>query len=198
MKTICIFGDSVTWGRGLKKRTAWVNLLRDYLEDKDERIHLYDLGIDGNATVDVIDRFSVESKSRKPDVVVWAIGTNDSAYKKTLDNPVASKDEFAKNLERLYQQAGGANTSQLFVGIAKGIDTNTKPLPESTTGKCYEKARVAEYDLIIREIAQKNSTAYVNISDSLVDEDFYDGLHPNERGHMKMFLKLQPEIEKLI
>ena len=33
-KVICVFGDSVLWGWGLPFRIGWVNLFRNYIEDK--------------------------------------------------------------------------------------------------------------------------------------------------------------------
>ena len=57
-KTICIWGDSIVRGRGLSIENARVHLLRQHIE-KENKIytHVYDLGIDGETTVGVCERF---------------------------------------------------------------------------------------------------------------------------------------------
>jgi lysophospholipase L1-like esterase len=198
MKTVCIFGDSITWGRGLSSRVAWANLLRNYLEDKDRSIHLYDLGIDGNATNDLLKRVREEAEHRSPELIIWAIGINDSAYIQTPENPVASEGKFTENITKLIEIGHNFSKKQAIIGIAKGSDANTTPLPESKTGKHYVSDRVHGYDEILETVANSHGIAFVRISNHLNDDDFYDGLHPNERGHMKIFLEIEPVISKLM
>ncbi|TAK89191.1 SGNH/GDSL hydrolase family protein [Patescibacteria group bacterium] len=198
MKTICIFGDSITWGRGLESRVGWANLLRNELEAQDDSIHVYDLGIDGNTTHDLLERVPGEAKVRKPDIIIWAIGVNDSAYRKTPNYPLIKAEQFEDNLDTLFELGAEMAQKQLCVGIAKGSDANTTPLPGSTTGKCYVKQRVREYDEIIKSVAMDTGIEYVSISSVLSDNDFYDGLHPNEKGHKKIFERVLPAVEELL
>ncbi len=82
-KTICIFGDSIIWGAGLPCRVAWVNLLRNYVEIKyGGVVELYDLGIDRDTTEDLLKRFDAENRARRPQVIIFAVGTNDSSYRR--------------------------------------------------------------------------------------------------------------------
>ncbi len=74
---ICIFGDSITWGAFDYKNGGWVGRLRNYFEEKDEEIEVYNLGVAGNKTKDLLARFENEVKVRKVDVIVFAIGIND-------------------------------------------------------------------------------------------------------------------------
>lgn len=168
-------------------RGAWANLLRNYLESQNEQTALYDLGIDANTTKDLLARFSIEAIARHPQVIIFAIGANDSAYRHTTDNPLITANEFKQNITHLIQEARKITDKILFVGLSKGDDTLTTPLPRSATGKCYTKDRVRLYNDILKQECAENNVAVVDIIDQLNDEDFDDGLHPNLGGHQKIF-----------
>lgn len=186
-KTICIFGDSITWGAFLPTRVAWANLLRNYLETLDKMVSVYDLGIDANTTYDLLERFEFEAKARKPNIIIFAIGINDSAYRKTKDNPVVPKNEFEANLERLIALAREFTNKIFFVGLGKGDDSKTSPLPRSATGKCYDKENAKIYNEIIKFVCERENVIFIDVFDLLNDEDFDDGLHPNLAGHKKIY-----------
>lgn len=187
--TICIFGDSITWGRGLLARMGWANLLRNELE-KQKKFSLYDLGIDRDTSKNLLERFDVEARARKPDIIIFAIGTNDSVFRKTTDNPETPIKDFENNLQNLVQKAKQFTNAIIFVGLVKGDDRLTNPLADSTTGKSYSKENVKKYNDSIKNIALKNKLQFIDIYDDLNDMDFYDGLHPNESGHQKIFKKI--------
>jgi len=184
---ICIFGDSITWGAFLPFRAGWANLLRNYLESQDRRIALYDLGIDGNTSTDLLHRFDTEAAARCPDILIIAIGTNDSGYRQTIDRPLTPLDEFERNIQVLLERAKQLSGKILFVGLVKGDDTLTSPLPRSSTGKFYTKVNLKVYNDKLQKICQEQSVAFVDINGMLADEDFDDGLHPNLGGHQKIF-----------
>jgi len=190
---ILIFGDSITWGAGLPFRTAWANLLRNFLERKREEfkkycpVELYDLGIDKDTTDDLLKRFYAESKARRPNIIIFAIGVNDSSYGETKNSPLVPIKNFEKNLLKLIQKSREFTDKIIFIGLAKGNDHMTVPLPRSTTGKCYNKENVKIYNKIIRKVCAIKKVSFVNIINELNDKDFYDGLHPNSQGHQKIF-----------
>ena len=199
MVRICIWGDSITWGARLPFRTGWANLFRNYLEGiTEEYIALYDLGVDCNNTNDLLKRFDVEAKARNPNVVLFAIGTNDSVYIKTKDNPLVSTKDFENNLLALIRKAKKFTSNIVFVGLAKGSDDMTKPLRRSTTGKCYDKENIQVYNKIIKDICKREKLLFIDIYDKLFDEDFDDGLHPNIGGHMKIFEEVRRNIDKFL
>ncbi len=195
---ICVFGDSITWGAFLPFREAWANLLRNKLEQTHNGIAVYDLGIDANTTRDLIERFPQEAKARKPEIIIFAIGVNDSAFKKTPDFPVVELDEFENNLSKLYALAKGFTNKIMFIGLAKGNDTPTNPLARSTTGKCYTKERVKTYDAEIKNFCNQSNIPYVEIFSLLDDTDFNDGLHPNLAGHQKIFQAVEKTLNTLL
>lgn len=193
---ICVFGDSITWGAFLPFRGAWANLLRNYLESKNEMIALYDLGIDANTSTDLLNRFDTEAAARKPDIIIFAVGTNDSAYRNTRKDALTPTREFKKNLTTLLTSARKLTPEIYFIGIAKGSDENTVPLPRSSTGKCYDQENISKYNAIIKEVCQKEKVEFVDIIDELKNEDFDDGLHPNLGGHQKIFEAVRRKLLK--
>jgi lysophospholipase L1-like esterase len=186
-KTYCIFGDSVTQAAYIKN--GWVDLFRQYLEEKynDQFINVFNLGIGGNTSDDILKRFRTESEARIPTDIIFAFGVNDSGYFRTLDKPIVSEDRFIRNVESLIKEAKTFSENITFIGLTLGDDSLLKPFPESSQGKSYDLNRVKDYDKKLNEIARKNQCKFVSIIDTLKSEDFLDGLHPNDRGHREMF-----------
>ena len=193
MKRICIFGDSITWAMGLPERVGWADLLRNYLEaETDHYIELYSLGVERDTSAGLLRRIENESETRQPDMIIILIGTNDSLqYKidgKLVDH--TNEDVFRNNLQSLIDKARKFTPEIFFIGLALGDDSLTNPLPRSTTGKRYTKARISAYDKIIKDVAGKNSLPFIDINNTLNNNDFIDGLHPNEIGHKKIYQRL--------
>ncbi len=198
-ENICIFGDSITWGPRLPFRVAWANLLRNHLEKStNELFRVYDLGVDMDTTKDVLKRIDVESKARKPAIMIFNIGVNDSLYRSTPDNPETPLDEFEKNMELLVGKARQYSERILIVGLVKGSDKWTTPLIQSTTGKTYTKERTRIYDRKLKEVTERIGVAFADVNDKLNDDDFDDGLHPNANGHMKMFSVISKVLDPLL
>ena len=196
---ICIFGDSITWGARLPFRVGWANLLRNYLDRHTEDYYsVYDLGIDGDTTNGLLNRFEVESNSRSPEVIIFAIGTNDSVFRIKEKNTEINLLEFERNLENLINKSSKFTKKIIFVGLSKGDDKLTCPIPRSSTGKSYSKKVLLKYDLIIEKVAKKYDMSFVDIKKTLVDSDFDDGLHPNKIGHKKIFKNVLFAIKKNI
>lgn len=198
-RNICVFGDSIAWGaHRLPARLSWANLLRNDLENKQLEYRLYDLGVDMNTTKDVIHRFVAEATARNAEIIVLDVGVNDSLYRKSPDNPETAIDVFDKNMQALITMAQTITSKVMIVGLVKGNDKLTMPLPQSTTGKIYTKERVRIYDRKLKELAERYQIPFADVYDRLSDDDFNDGLHPNERGYAKMYEVIRKEFEKLI
>jgi lysophospholipase L1-like esterase len=195
-KRICVFGDSVAWGAYLPKREAWVDLLRNHLEKlSNYSVVLYNLGIDENTSTDLLQRFDSEATARNPDVIIIAIGVNDSIYRGQNLFDV-SGEKFTENLITLLGKARTFTDTIWLMGLVKGSDKETIPLKVSTTGKCYSKSAVRQYDEYIRTVAVNKKLPFVDIYADLNDSDFDDGLHPNLQGHIKIFNKIRTMFEK--
>lgn len=169
-KIFCIFGDSVS--QAAYVRVGWVDLLRQYLEDKysDDNVSVFNLGIGGNTAKDILKRFNGEALSRNPTSVIFAVGINDT--KST--NP----KEFKTNLEKLVRLAKEFSPEITFVGLVLGNWAGNEP---------FSQEKTTEYNKILKQIADLNGCSFIGLQEKLKPENFMDGLHPNEQGHRRMF-----------
>jgi acyl-CoA thioesterase I len=190
---VSIFGDSITWGASDNEFGGWVARLRNYFDnDPDNEIDIYNLGISGDTTEDLLKRFDAEcqARNRHPQTIIFAIGTNDSQYIRKKENPCISTLQFKENLEKLIEKAKKYSDKVIFVGLTR-VD-ESKVMPTSWTGdKFYDNENIAEYDVIIEKICEKHKLSYISTLDLLKDSDLDDGLHPNSEGHKKMFLRIK-------
>jgi len=173
-KIYCFFGDSVTQAAYVKR--GWVDLLREYLEkkDKDNFINVFNLGIGGNTTEDILNRFEEESQKRNPTSVIFAVGINDIKFEK--------ENQFRKNIKSLIEKSKMYTSDITFIGLVLGSD-----IPEEN----FSLTKAKRYDQIIKEISNSGDCRFIELFDKLSSRDFMDGLHPNDIGHKKMFEEIK-------
>lgn len=188
-KTYCVFGDSVT--QAAYVRNSWVNLLKADLEEKfqDDFVNIFNLGVDGNTTNDILARFENESAARIPTSIIFAVGVNDSAYIQSFSRPITEEKMFESNLKKLIALAVKFSKDITFVGLVLGDDSILKPLPGGTENYewSYDRKRTENYNNILETVAGSGNCKFIQLLDQLGPEDFQDGIHPNEKGHTKMF-----------
>ncbi len=190
---ICIFGDSITWGASDFERGGWVERLKVYFGEKYD-IDIYNLGISGNATEDLLGRIENEVKVRKPNIIVFAIGANDAQFIHSTNSNRISEDDFMGNLKKLHEIAKKFTPKIIFIGLTPVDESKTKPIPWNTD-KTYTNERIKKFDQIIEVFCSKNNLKFIPINNLLNNDDLIDGLHPNTQGHIKMFERIKPEIE---
>lgn len=186
-KTYCVFGDSVTQADYVK--VSWVDLLKNYLENKYKNgyVSVFDLGINGNTTSDILKRFEPEAAHRTPTSIIFAAGINDSGYLGDASKPIIGEELFKNNLKELINAAKNFSGDITFIGLTLGDDSGLKPYPDSSTGKCYDREISKKYNEILKEVVLQNNCRFIELFGSLDAGDFQDGLHPNDNGHRKMF-----------
>lgn len=189
---ICIFGDSVTYAGYINN--SWFNMLRSELEARVDDVEVFNLGINGNTSNDILYRFEVEAESRKPEKIIFAFGVNDSGYIFSTNEPLVTEELFRANVTKLTELASKYTKDITFIGLVLGDDSILKPFPESSKGKSYDHSRTVDYDKMLKDIANKNNCKFIYLFDKLDFADFSDGLHPNENGHKKMFEVISKEL----
>jgi lysophospholipase L1-like esterase len=182
---ICIFGDSITWGAYDPKNGGWANSLRNSLEPDD--IQLYNCGISGDTTSDLLKRFKTEADARKPKIIIFAIGINDSQYINTKDNPKVSVSDFRSNIEKLIEEAKRFTDNVIFIGLNNVNEDEVTPTPWDDKNNFYCNENIEIYNNIIKEIIEKEDLDFIDLKEVIALEDLYDGLHPNTQGHKKIF-----------
>lgn len=213
MAQILIFGDSITDG-STDAMGGWADRLKQYFWQQnikngfDSEYHwVYNLGISGNQTADVLKRIEVESIARKVNnknrrvVFVFAIGINDSYLVGKQDpKPSVSNVEFKNNYQKLINFAKQYTENVLCLEITPVDETKTSPIYAEYW---YKNDRIKEFNKIIRELASKNSATLVQLFDEYINRPHFlqmldDGLHPNDEGHEWMLNKVKPTLEEIL
>lgn len=208
MPTILAFGDSITRGTGISRNGGWANLLRQYLDMENVENNklfydVYNLGIGGETSKSLLERIGDESKRR-----IWgktatliAVGINDSAWVIDKKRNWVSREEYGRNLKKIIKKAENFSHKIILIGPNPIDETKTSPASFDETLNYFEKD-LKRYNNIMKNIASDNSILFINLIDQLDDfEDCtIDGLHPNDKGHEKMFEVIRKELikEKII
>jgi lysophospholipase L1-like esterase len=192
---ILVFGDSITYGACDDKCGGWVNRLRLHLDKKyDYGTDVFNLGISGEVTAEVLARFDDDCRGRVQahhrTVIIFAIGTNDAQDIDGADRVGGA--EFERNIIGLVNKSRRYTRDIVFVGLT--------PVDEArTTGRIsYLNEKVVQFDGIIEKVAKEQGAAYVKMFDCLCAGDLADGLHPNDVGHEKMFERMRDALRSLI
>ncbi len=193
MEVLCVFGASTTWGAWDSEKGGWVNRLRLFLEKNDYDIDVYNLGVSGDNVKNILKRFKVECEARMPTIIMLSVGDNDSAKGSEAYVPIG---KFRKNINKLIKLSRKFTDKIIFVGT-KGVDESRANPVSWDASVFYKLKNMEEYDKIVQEVCKDNNISYINIP-RLKNKDFEDGVHPNEKGHEKIFLKVEDFLIKEI
>lgn len=192
MKTILVFGDSISFGDYDIKKGGWADRLKVYLLEKEKNV--YNLGIPGDNSQWLKERFKEESKSRiwQDTLAIVSIGINDTL--KNVEESVSLED-FKKNLRKIISDSKKLNLNLVFLGITNVNELKTNPTSYDEMF-FYNNKEIKKYNLAIKEISKKESLSFISISNILNNEDFEDGIPPNSKGHEKIFNEVKSFLEK--
>jgi lysophospholipase L1-like esterase len=182
---IGIWGDSITYGACDSEALGWVGRLRKSLSTSDEAA-VYNFGICGDTTEDLLKRFSIEAAAIEPEIVIFAIGINDSKFPQDKTISLISLDEFKQNMKKLIQQARAHTTEVYLVGATKVDDESAR-----LSGTRFLNDVIQPYNVALREIAEIEKLTFINVFETLDSvTDLADGLHPNAQGYEKMYREI--------
>jgi len=194
MTQILIFGDSITYG-AFDKKGGWVEGLKEKLMGKD--ILVYNLGVSGDTTIDLLDRFENETRARYDNdtTLILEIGINDSYHSDI------TPEMFENNIQELIKKAKKYSKKIVFLGLTPVDESKTNPLPWNKNA-FYKNNKIQKYSNIIKEVCKRNSIHFIEISNNFAKTDYkillHDGLHPNTKGHEKIFEIVSKDLNKLI
>ena len=189
-KRLSIFGDSITWGKADTEYGGWVNRLRNYFETASEYdVEVYNVGVSGDTTEDLVKRFTpdCEARNRKPQIILFAIGINDSSLINTPDNPKVSVEQFQSNLRRLFSEAKTFSNTIAFIGLTT-VDESKMPRKEV---KYWSNDSIRKYNKVLQHFCHETDIPFLDMLSVLDIKDLFDGLHPDANGHEKMFQKIK-------
>lgn len=194
METICVFGDSITWGANDSKNGGWVTLLRNHMEEKD--VAVYNCGVSGDTTDDLLVRFKTEANAREPDMIIFAIGANDSQYNGDSGESQVSKEQFKKNLTTLVKQAREHTNKIVFVGLLHVDESKVTPIPWSDKNKNYDNTHIDAYNSLVEDVCREKGLRLISMNSVLQTSQLDDGLHPDSEGHKTMYENIKEGLEK--
>lgn len=192
---ICIFGDSIIWGAWDKEYGGWVNRLNILCQKTDENKIIYNLGIPSETTTKLLLRIENECKVRKPDAIIISIGINDALYLKNKKCTQTNTDELVKNIEKIINICKTYTENILFIGLTAVNEEYTIPI-KWNNNEIYLNKNIDIYNNKIKECCNQNKVDFINIIDILEINDLSeDGIHPNEKGHEKIFKIIKRKID---
>ena len=187
---IGIWGDSITYGAGDSKALGWVGRLRKSY-DKDSEVNVYNFGVCGDTTNDLLRRFDGEAASVDPNVVIFSIGINDSKYPVNQKNNLVAIEDFEENMNTLVRCAK-KYTRKIYLISATKVQEHLK----EDAAFLFENTEIQRYNSVLQTISQSENILYVDVFPVLdTRRDLADGLHPNAQGYQKMYTTISKALE---
>ncbi len=183
-EVVCVFGDSTSWGAWDLEKGGWVNRLWLSLADHEPYVQVYNLGIDGGTSKTILDRFPTEAATRHADALIFQTGGNDASYEGKNGACRVSIEEFKANIEAIVLQAKKITPNIVFMDL-KNCD-ESKTMPVSWMDVYYTNANLMKYNDAMKEVCDRHGVLHVQMP-HLENDEFEDGIHPNARGHEKIF-----------
>jgi lysophospholipase L1-like esterase len=189
---IGVWGDSITYGEGDKGDLGWVGRLDFYLKTN-KKGEAQNFGIPGETTLGLIGRFQLEVQILKPDIIIFAIGINDSVYNKIKDENRVSIERFGRNVSLLVSEAKRFTDIIYIIGLTK---VDEEKINKDEYEEILLNTEIQKYNEELQKLCEIESLIFVNMFDVLDPQnDLDDGLHPNDLGYEKMFEVIQNILE---
>jgi len=199
-------GHSITQGYW-DTRGGWVQRLRTYLDEKTlenpEKFYfeVYNLGISGNDTNQIIERFDSEIEQRidndSQTIILLQAGVNDTIYLTSDDALRVSEKKFEKNNYELIRKAKEYTDTIIFVNDGYTAIEGEIPWSED---KEYSDKRLETYLEIQKKVCEKSNIPLIDFRNIFGKQDWLemleDGVHPNNKGHNQIFLKVREKMDE--
>lgn len=197
MKHIYCFGDSITYGEW-DEQGGWVQRLRSsadqsFTAGRGDKTLVYNLGIHGDTTADMLRRIDAEMAARfdptVDNLLIFAVGMNDAHYVTAEKRYFCEPDVFESNVGKLLGIARKFTKKIAFVGLNPVDQRKVDPLPWNPL-KAYHTERVKLFNAVLEKVAGEENLFFADIWKNWVQLDYrallFDGLHPNASGHRRI------------
>ncbi|MEK7096034.1 MAG: GDSL-type esterase/lipase family protein [Patescibacteria group bacterium] len=205
---VLVFGGSSTLGFWATEG-GWVLRLRKHYDtlqitnfSKDQPT-IFNLGISGDSTADLLDRFDNETQVRFREELAFIIdiGANDSAIQDGKER--SNIDIYHKELRELIDKVRKFSDKILFVGLAPCDEELTIPVAWKKDLH-YTNQRIFMFEKVMREVCSEGKIPYVAVFETFKkrlekgEDLFTDGLHPNDEGHELIFQLVRPRLDEVL
>lgn len=200
------FGDSITYGEYDGVSGGWTDILKRYfhsrfINENIEELNVFNLGIGGETTNGLVNRFSTEADARtSPDqnLIFFAYGANDVAMKE--GKRITDVIKLRANLQEVVEKAKKITPYLYIISIlpvASAIDGITVP-----SGKQRSNQIIEEYNQSLQEFAAQHEIVFIDLYHSFfAEKDILlsgDGVHPNDKGYQFIAEHIKPFIERFL
>ncbi|MFA6408417.1 MAG: SGNH/GDSL hydrolase family protein [Candidatus Paceibacterota bacterium] len=187
---IGIWGDSITYGAGDSEALGWVGRLRKSFEIDDD-ISVYNFGVCGDTTDNLRKRFAVEADAIKPNVIVFAVGINDSKYPAGETENIIPLEKYKQNMRMLLKLARNYTDKIYIVGATKVDEAIVRG-----SGTRFVNETIQTYNDFLKEFSKSEGLILIDVFDVIdIGTDLDDGLHPNAQGYEKLFRTIREFIK---
>lgn len=203
MANILVFGTSTTYG-AWDSEGGWVQRLRRFIDQKIIESNyeidylIYNLGVSGNKTTNILERFETETKARLDkyggeNIILFHVGINDCIYNERLNAPEISPEDFEKNLVSLIKLSKKYSSKIVIIG-SMPVDKRVDPMPWAP-GRSYRNEFVSLYNEIMEKVGKEEDVEFLEIYKEFIKKDFSsllsDGVHMNDEGHKLLYEKIK-------
>lgn len=172
-------GDSLTAGIGTDNyEQSFPYLLAEKLAGDNTKITLKDRAFPGFETKDISDNLIALTALDNPDIITLFIGVNDVRSN-------VSEEKFRDNYERILSDLSGRTNAKIYAINIPFLDKLIFP-----PYNYYFDFRTEKFNKIIKELAQKYNTGYIDLYTQTLAEfkklnSYYspDSFHPSAKGY---------------
>ncbi len=185
--------------------------LRSYLDKKflnnpDCYYPLFNLGVSGDTSKDLLERFQFETKNRLNEaqdknevIIILSVGTNDSMLINKSKKNQTEIGNFANNLKELISLAKKYSNKIIFVGDMPVDEDKVDPIPWHDTAS-YRNEFVKAYHDMAEKVCEEQKVLFINLYSNFINKNYKnlleDGCHPNNEGHKMIFEIVRDELKK--
>jgi lysophospholipase L1-like esterase len=186
-------GDSYTIGTSEAEASRFPNQLVDRLVALEL---VANLGVNGYSSAQLIDRELPQIETLRPDFVTVLIGVNDVVRG-------VSADAYRQNMIEIFDFLLGRLPANRIVVVSTPDYTRT-PQGAAFGDPAQQRAAIAQFNEIQRELADERGIAFVDISGVAdradVEPDLVarDGLHPSGTQYSRWVDLIAPVVESLL
>ncbi|MGM5488335.1 MAG: SGNH/GDSL hydrolase family protein [Nanobdellota archaeon] len=195
MVKILVFGDSIAWGAFDTESGGWVERLKTHFLEtyEEEGVGVYNLSVASNDTRGVLaflesDIAKIDAIEKEDYILLFSIGSNDPRIQEETFIP---ESEFRDNLQQIISIAQKHSQHIFFTGLMKVDEGLTRPWDGIDHWKNED---LQAYDAIIAQKCVENAIHFISLMECLDASDLSDGLHPNTRGHKKIYEQVKAVI----
>jgi lysophospholipase L1-like esterase len=187
---IAVFGASIAYGSWDLEKGGWVNRLRLHL-DHDSHYHLiYNFGVPGNNSADLIKRIGAQAATVEPDIIIVSVGINDSALLDDKTNHVDALT-YQSNVRVILRTAKEHAKRVIFLGLTPVDERQTAPVGWDDH-VYYRNKEIIRYNEAAQKACEAESAEFMDVYEKLLASEVYrkslgDGLHPDAVGHQLIF-----------